>query len=139
MFFGFWGLSGPRILLRRVFFFPSSRYGRKILVFSGCRGGKNLGFQKSHECKKMTSAAEGDRKNLQNQDFSRKMTSFGAFQNFRDVRFGTFSISTGVSFGEKEISTDVRFRDFFGGKIRRRGVKKTTPKGRVTIAISVKV
>ena len=52
------------------------------------------------------------------------MTNFGAFQNFTDVRFGTFSISTGVSFGENEISTDVRFRDFFLGKIERRGVKK---------------
>ena len=38
---------------------PSSRYGRKILGFSGCLGGKNLGFPKSHGCKKMTSAAEG--------------------------------------------------------------------------------
>ena len=56
------------------------------------------------------------------------MTIFGAFQNFTDVRFGTFSISTGASFGENEISTDVR--DFFWGKIERRGVlkKKTTPR-----------
>ena len=74
----------------------------------------------------MISAAEGGRKFLafffgQNQDFSEKMTNFGAFQNFTDVRFGTFSISTGASFGENEISTDARFRDFFLGKIERRG------------------
>ena len=100
-----------------------------MLGFSGCRGGKNLGFQKSHGCKKMTSAAEGGRKNLafflvHSQDFSGKMTNLGPFLNFTDVRFGTFSISTGVSFGETEISTDARFRDFFLSKIERRGEKK---------------
>ena len=78
---------------------PSSRYARKILGFSGCRGGKNLGFQKSH-------GGENDlgrRRWPKNFGFSGKITNFGAFQNFTDVRFstdGTFSISTGVSFGE---------------------------------------
>ena len=68
--------------------------------------GKNLGFHKSHGCKKMTSAAEGGRKIVaffflvQNPDFSAKMTNFGAFQNFTDVIFGTFSFLTGVSFGK---------------------------------------
>ena len=55
------------------------------------------------------------------------MTNFGAFWNFTDVRFAAFLVLTGVSFGENEISTDVRFPDFFGGKIERRGVKKTPP------------
>ena len=96
---------------------------------SGCHGGKNLGFHKSHGCNKMTSAAEGGRKNLafflvQNQDFSGKITNFGAFQNPTDVRFRTFPILTDVGFGENEISTDVRFRDFFGGKIEKRGFGK---------------
>ena len=39
---------------------------------------------------------------VQNQDFSGKMTNFGAFQNPTDVRFRTFSILTDVSFGENE-------------------------------------
>ena len=76
----------------------------------------------------MISAAEGGRKILafffvQNQDFSGKITNFGTFQNPTDVRFRTFPILTDVSFGENEISTDVRFRDFFLGKIERRGEK----------------
>ena len=91
--------------------------------------GKNLGFHKSHGCKKITSAAEGDQKIwafffAQNQDFSGKMTNFWPFQNFTDVKFGTFSVLMDVRFGENKISTDVRFRDFFWGKIERRGVKK---------------
>ena len=74
----------------------------------------------------MTSAAEGGRKNLafflvQNQDFSGKMTNFGAFWNFTDVRFATFSVLTDASFGENEISTDARFRAFFGGQNGTRG------------------
>ena len=90
--------------------------------FSGCHGGKNLGFHKSHGCKKMTSAP----KNFGlffwcKLSFSGKITSFGAFQNPTDVRFRAFPILTDVSFGENEISTDVRFRDFFVGKIERRG------------------
>ena len=97
-----------------------SRHGRTIFGVSGCLGGKNLGFHKSHGCKKITSAAEGGRKNLafflvQNQNFGGKMTNW-AFQNFADVRFATFSILTGVSFGKNEISTDVRFWDFFLGQ-----------------------
>ena len=82
-----------------------------------------MGFQESHGRKKNTSAAKGGRKILappfffvQNQDFSGKITIFGAFWNFTDVRFATFSVLTGAGFGENEISTDVRFRAFFGGK-----------------------
>ena len=75
----------------------------------------------------MTSTAEGGRKFLafffvQIQDFSGKITNFGAFQNFTDVRFGTFSISTGASFGENEIATD--FSGLWGGgQIERSGCK----------------
>ena len=82
-----------------------------------------MGFHKSHGRKKNTSAAEGGRKILafffffcENQDFSGKMTNFGAFWNFTDVRFATFSVLTDVSFGENEISTDVRFRALGGVK-----------------------
>ena len=79
----------------------------------------------------MNSAAEGGRKILafffflvQNQDFSGKIANFGAFQNPTDARFRTFPILTDVSFGGNEIS---RFRDFFLGKIERRGFKKKNP------------
>ena len=114
------------------FFIPSSRYGRKILGFSECHGGKNLGFHKSYGCKKITSAGEGGRKILAfffcaKSRFQWENVEFWGISEFHYVRFGTFSISTGVSFGENEISTDARFRDFFGGKIERRGVKKKPP------------
>ena len=63
---------------------------------------------------------------VQNQDFSGKMTNFGAFWNFTDVRFATFSVLTGASFGENEISTGVRFRAFFwGAKPDKGSIKKT--------------
>ena len=45
----FWAKFG--ILLRReffIYFHPSSRYGRKILGFSGCHGARNLEFRESH-------------------------------------------------------------------------------------------
>ena len=80
-----------------------------------------MGFQEPHGRENNTLAAEGGRKILafflvQNQDFSGKMTNFGAFWNFTDV-----------SFGENEISTDVRFGDFFWGqKDGREEEKKTT-------------
>ena len=63
---------------------------------------------------------------VQNQDFSGKMTNFGAFWNFADAKFATFSVLTGVSFGENKISTDVRFRTFFWRQKRTRGEKKKT-------------
>ena len=107
--------------------------------FQDVAGGKNLGFQQSHGRKKNTSAAEGGQKNfafffVQNQDFSGKITNFGAFWNFTDARFATFSVLTGVSFGENEISTDVRFRASFWGQNGTRGEKKRkklTPKSRI--------
>ena len=61
---------------------------------------------------------------LQNQDFSGKVTNFGVFWNFTDVRFATFSVLTDASFGENEISTDVRFWAFFWGQNGTRGEKK---------------
>ena len=130
MFFGGLGPFRPPNSAKAwgFFLFPSSRYGRKNMGFSGCRGGKNFCFHKSHGCKKMTSAAEGGLNFLafffvQNQDFSGKITSFGAFQNPTDVRFRAFPILADVSFGENEMSTHVRFREFFLGKIERRGTK----------------
>ena len=114
--------EGPN---QRIFFsplfLPCRVFGRKILGFSGWRGGENLGFQESHGRKKNTSATEAAEKFwpfflVQNQDFSGEMTNFGAFWNFTVVRFATLSVLTDVSFGENEISTDVRFRAFLGGK-----------------------
>ena len=66
----------------------------------------------------MTSAAEGAFLAfflVQNQDFSGKITIFGAFWTFTDVRFGPFSVLTDVSFEENEISIDAIFRLFLGG------------------------
>ena len=64
-----------------------------MLGFSGCRGVRIVGFQKSYVCKKINLAAEGGRKNcffffccffvVKNQDVSGKMTNLGAFQILR--------------------------------------------------------
>ena len=109
--------------LRRGGGIPSSRYGRKILGFSGVR----TWVFTNPKLPRPPKAAEKFWLFflVQNQDFSGKMTNFGAFWNFTGVRFATFSVLTGVSFGENEISTDVRFRAFFFWAKPDKGRKKT--------------